>query len=164
MHIILTCSSWFSQHILEIVGMLVNSALAIWIVRTLQKNLADKRVLKDHFIIEIKEIRKLYENIVFDLNRSASKPKDLIPLFKLYSVQTKSLMTLVYDAYEIDPYLLKPYQIELRELVTEMSEFIEGFQDNVVLNLGATSRNQLMVFHQKNQCLFNEIIILINRA
>ena len=49
-------SDWIS-----IIGIIINSSLSIWLVITIQNRLTNKRVLKDHFITEIKDIRSEYK-------------------------------------------------------------------------------------------------------
>ena len=66
-----SCLNFFSSleaaDWIALFGVLVNAGLAYWIVRTIQNNLTNKRVLKDHFINEIKEIRNDYKTCLNNL-------------------------------------------------------------------------------------------------
>ena len=67
----------FSDYI-EITGIIVNFFLAIWIVKTIQNKLTNKRVLKDHFISEIKELRVEYNAYIKDCYDGKLIPKETL--------------------------------------------------------------------------------------
>ena len=96
---------------IALLGVAVNAGLAYWIVRTIQNKLTNKRVLKDHFINEIKEIRNDYKTCLNNLYSNNTHPHRVIPWFKLMNIKVDDLMTIVYTKYKIDKSKLKPYQI-----------------------------------------------------
>ena len=57
-------SRFFSEFaisdLINFIGILVNAYLAYWIVKKLQDKVNNKRVLKDHFINETKELNEVY--------------------------------------------------------------------------------------------------------
>lgn len=147
---------------ISVVGIIVNSLLAIWIVRTLQSNLANKRYLKDHLIQEIKNLRNEYSKFLNELNSGNMKPQKVAPWFKLMNIKVHDTMELVNEKYKIDKDLLKNYQVELRDLVTEFEEFNTNYRKNCNIQLGSQSLRHLIQFQQKNQSKFNKLIININ--
>lgn len=147
---------------ISVVGIIVNSLLAIWIVRTLQSNLANKRYLKDHLIQEIKNLRNEYSKFLNELNSGNMKPQKVAPWFKLMNIKVHDTMELVNEKYKIDKDLLKNYQVELRDLVTEFEEFNTNYRKNCNIQLGSQSLRDLIQFQQKNQSKFNKLIININ--
>lgn len=148
---------------IAVFGVLVNAGLAYWIVRTIQNKLTNKRVLKDHFINEIKEIRNEYKTCLNNLYSNNTHPHRVIPWFKLMNIKVDDLMKIVYTKYKIDRSKLKPYQIELRDLITNNNDFMAQYNsDKVTFTEG--SRSQLIKFQQSHNQLFNEIIITINDA
>lgn len=112
---------------IALIGVIVNSILAYWIVRTIQNKLTNKRVLKDHFINEIKEIRNDYKTCLNNLYLNTTHPHRVIPWFKLMNIKVTDLMTLINTKYKIDKDKLKPYQIELQELITNNEDFMNQY-------------------------------------
>jgi len=150
-------SDWIS-----IAGIFINSALAIWIVKKIQNRLTNKRVLKDHFIAEIKEIRDEYRCFLNDLYASKKTASVIIPWFKLMNIKTNDVLELINVKYEIDKTILSPYQNNLRELITENKDFIENYNKNCPIVFSEISKTQIIKFQQDNNHLFNEIIVKIN--
>ncbi|TYA78538.1 hypothetical protein [Seonamhaeicola marinus] len=148
--------------IIAIVGVIVNSLLAIWIVKTLQNNLTNKRYLKDHVIEEIKDLRNEYKKFLNELYQGRLKPKQILPWFKLMNIKTQDVMEIINQKYGLDKESLKSYQIELRNMVTEQEEFSENFKQNKCFTLKESSLRDLLLFQQNNNSKFNQLIIDIN--
>jgi hypothetical protein len=155
----LTLADWIS-----LIGIIINSILAYWIVRTIQNKLTNKRVLKDHFISEIKEIRGEYKEFLNNLYSSKIHSGKVIPWFKLMNIKVDNILDLAVRRYRLDNKALNPYQNQLRDLITDNVDFINQFGLDVPLNLSQDSKNQLIRFQQQHNHLFNEIIIKINDA
>lgn len=155
--IILNPADWIA-----IAGILVNSALTIWIVRTIQNRLTNKRVLKDHFIVEIKEIRSEYKCFLNKLYANKMTAQSIIPWFKLMNIKINDIIDLISEKYRIDKTILKPYQNDLRELITENEDFIKMFKSDKPIDFSDNSKNQFIKFQQENNHLFNKIIVKIN--
>lgn len=155
--ITLEANDWIS-----IAGIVVNSVLAVWIVRTIQNKLTNKRVLKDHFIMEIKEIRIEYKCFLNNLYSSKTVAKSIIPWFKLMNIKVNDIMDLINEKYNIDKAILNPYQNDLRELITENKDFIMNFESKDAIDFSEVSKTQFIKFQQDNNYLFNKIIVKIN--
>lgn len=147
-----------------IVGIIVNAALAYWIVSTIQNKLTNRRILKDHFINEVKEIRNEYRLWMNSLYSNKIPPKRVIPWFKLMNVKVTDLMILIHDKYQIDKLVLTPYQRDLQELVTNNEDFISQFRNSKPIEFSEVSKNSFLKFQQDNNHLFNTIIVKINDA
>jgi len=143
-------------------AVLINGGLAFWIVRTIQNKLANKRVLKDHFIAEIKEVREQYKCQLNNLYSGKCKPKELLPWFKLMNIKVNDLMTLVNQKYKIDKEKLKPYQTDLRNVVTESEDYINNFKQNREIEFSDKSKTDIIQFQQLNNSIFNELIVSVN--
>jgi hypothetical protein len=148
---------------IALLGVVVNAGLAYWIVRTIQNKLTNKRVLKDHFINEIKEIRNDYKTCLNDLYSNNTHPHRVIPWFKLMNIKVDDLMTIIRKKYCIDKDKLKPFQLELQELITNNEDFMAQYNREKIV-FSQTSRTKLIKFQQSHNQLFNEIIIAINDA
>lgn len=147
---------------ISIVAVLINLALAIWIVRTLQNSLTNKRYLKTHFIDEIKKIQEDYRSFLDSLYSKKLKPKEIIPWFKLMNIQIQDLMSLIKEKYKLDKDPLKNYHTSLRLTITELDEFIENYNDNNEIELGKDSLEKIIKFQQDNNSEFNKLIVKIN--
>ncbi len=150
-------SDWIS-----IAGIIINSVLAVWIVKTIQNRLTNKRVLKDHFITEIKEIRTEYRSFLNDLYTSKKIAKSILSWFKLMNIKVSDIINLINEKYKIDKTILDPYQNQLRELITENEDFISQFKNNEPIEFSEKSKTQIIKFQQDNSHLFNKIIVQIN--
>lgn len=150
------------SNIINILGIGVNSLLAVWIVRTLQSNLTNKRYLKDHLIQEVKDLRSEYKRFLNELNSGNLKPRRILPWFKLMNIKVQDTMEIISQKYDVKEDLLKSYQVDLRELVTELEEFNLNFKDNKVITLKESSLRELIKFQQTNNSRFNSLIITIN--
>lgn len=147
---------------IDIVGLLVNSLLAFWIVRTIQNKLTNKRVLKDHFINEVKEIRNEYRQCLSNLHSSKTHASRVIPWFKLMNIKVDDLMQIMNKKYKVDSKILNPYQNELRELITESTDFISQYSKEQNLEFSETTKSRIIIFQQEHNHLFNDLIIQIN--
>jgi len=151
-----------ASDIIAIIGVIVNSFLAIWIVITLQNNLANKRYLKDHLIQEVKDLRGEYKKFLNELYQGKLRPKQILPWFKLMNIKTQDVMEIVNQKYGLDKDILRNYQIELRNIVTEQEEFNENFKENNCFPLKESSLKEILQFQQNNNSKFNKLIIEIN--
>lgn len=155
----LEASDW-----IDIIGIVVNACLGLWIVHTIQSRATNRRVLKDHFIAEVKNIREEYKKLLSKLYGSSVPPKTIVPWFKLMNLKTYDLQNILEQRYKIPKKLLEPYQIELRELITESNDFISQFNNGTLLVLSSDLQNKLIRFQQSYDYVFNHIITKINDA
>lgn len=149
-------------NIITLIGILVNAALAVWIVNSLQSNQKNKRFLKDHLIQEIKDLRCEYRKFLSELYSGHLKPKQILPWFKLMNIKIQDTMDIVNQKYKVEKGFLKCYQMELRELVTELKEFNANFKNNDSLRLNENSLKEIIKFQQDYNSRFNSLIIQIN--
>ncbi|WP_026838313.1 hypothetical protein [Gillisia sp. JM1] len=149
---------------INIFSVILNAILAIWIINTIQNRLNNKRVLKDYFINEVKDIRGEYRILLNEIYRSKIKPNKISPWLKLMNIRTNDLMDIILKKHRVSENFLRPYHIDLRNLITEDANFIQSFKLNEEFVLTEKSKKDLIVFQQKNNSLFNKLIIEINDA
>lgn len=147
---------------INIAAIIVNSFLAFWIVRTIQNRLTNKRVLKDHFINEIKEIRSEYRNCLNRLHSNKAIAKSILPWFKLMNIKVNDLMDILNKKYKLEKDLLLPYQRDLQELVTNNEDFIRYFKTTEPVQFSEQSKIQFIKFQQDHNQIFTNIIVKIN--
>jgi hypothetical protein len=153
----LETSDWIT--ISEIV---VSAIIGIWIVRTVQNKLTNKRFLKDHLIEEVKGIRSEFRQFFQSLSNGKIRPKKVAPWLKLMNIKIRDVMSIVNSEYGLSSKKLEPYQVDLRALVMEFPEFEANFQRNTLIKLNEESQTRLIHFQQNHSHLFNDLIIEIN--
>lgn len=149
---------------IAILSLCLNLGFGIWVVYVLQNNLSNRRVLKDHFISEVKELRKEYISYLNILYLDKAKTKSVLPWFKLMNVKTENLMNILSHKYKTDSDLLNPYQNDLRDLVTDNPDFISQFSSTETVTFSNISKNTFIEFQTTHSHLFNDLIISINDA
>lgn len=149
---------------IDLLGIIVNSFLAFWIIRTIQTRLNNKRILKDHFITEMKDIRNDYKSFFTNLYGNQMYPKTPTPWFKLMNIKVNDLLEIMHAKYQIDKTILLPYQLTLQELITNNVDFIKQFKIDKPIKFSEDSRIKFIKFQQENNHLFNDIIVKINDA
>ena len=146
---------------IDVIAIIANVLLTIWIVLVIQDRSNNKRILKDYYINEIKELKNDYKVYLTNLYLCKVSPKNIIPWFKLMNIKVTDIMDEINCIYKIDKNTLNPYQNELRDLLTDNEDFNNQFNDEK-LNLSTTSKNSLIKFQQEKNKLFNQIILKIN--
>jgi len=124
--------------------------------------LANKRYLKDYLIAEIKDLKAEYGKFLSELYSGKSKPKRITPWFKLMNIKVQDTMEIVSKKYKIDKGILKNYQIELRNFVTDLEEFESNYKKDNYIQLSSKSQGELIQFQQDNNSKFSSLIIKIN--
>jgi len=147
---------------IDIASIVVNFFLAIWIVTVFQDKLNNKRVLKDHLINEVKDIRDDYRTFLNILYSNKSEPSQIAPWFKLMNIKINDILDLISKNHSIDRKILYPYQVELRDIITEFDEYIDNYISNTNITLLPTSQLSIIQFEQRNNHIFNDIIVIIN--
>lgn len=152
-------SDWIS-----IVSLIIHSLLAVWIVTNIQKNQTNKRVLKDFIIKEFLDIRSQYKNKIDNIYYSKVHPKPLLPWFKLMNIKVRNLMSIANSKYKINENKLHPFQVQLREMITENESFITAYSSDCEIKLSDSDKTKIIQFLQENIHLFNDLIVEINDA
>lgn len=147
---------------IQIASIVINSGLAIWIIITIQNRFTNRRILKDHFINEFKDIKSEYKNCLNNLFANKTRAKNVIPWLKLMNIKVSDLMEIANNKYKIDKNKLSVYQVDFGEIIVNSDEFVSQFSSNGLISLSDTTRTKLIYFQQVNAHIFNDIIIEIN--
>ncbi|SHG37471.1 hypothetical protein SAMN05443549_103432 [Flavobacterium fluvii] len=161
--VVFNCSLDFSDCI-EIFGIIVNFFLAIWIVRTIQNKLNNKRVLKDHFISEIKELRIEYNDYIKNCYAGNLIPQDTLRWFKLINIKTIHLMGEISNLYKVNCPELNSFHNDLRDIITNAPEYSTNFRRNNPVAFSSITKRQIDLIQLTHYGLFNKLIRLVNDA
>jgi hypothetical protein len=151
-----------TSDIINLIGLIIHSTLAVYIVIILQKNLANKRHLKDFLISEIKNLRIEYKKFFNELCSGNLRAKKIIPWLKLLNIKSYNTLKIIKKKYKVKKNYLNSYQVELKKLVTELDEFNLNYKENKKIALKEESFSKLIKFQQENSSKFSSIIIMIN--
>jgi hypothetical protein len=161
--VVLKFSLEFSDYI-EIFGIIVNFILAIWIVQTIQNKLTNKRVLKDHFICEIKELRLEYNDYIKNCYAGNLIPQETLRWFKLINIKTIHLMNDVQDLYKVSCPELTSFHNDLRDIITNSTEYSTNFRPNTPVVFSSITKRQMDLIQLTHYGLFNKLVRLVNDA
>ena len=154
----MTTSDWIS-----IFGIIANGIIAWWIVLEIQKNVNNRRILKDHFINEIKEIRNDYVLKLKEIYYDKCEPQKLFYWFKSMDIKVNDLMEFINEKYKkIEKNKLIPYTRDLKKLISDDEDFIKLYKKNKITDFSIILKNKINSFQQENNRIFNDVIISIN--
>ena len=157
-------SNFSVSDLINVIGIVINFFLAIWIINKIQSNATNRRTLKDHFINETKDIRQHYSSFLSDLSLSKVNAKEIPSWFKLMNIKCQNLLDFLNSKYKIHKDVLNPYTVELRSIVTGLNEFNSNYKGNKKIKLQEDSKSELIKFQQKHNQIFNDLIMKINDA
>lgn len=152
------------SNFIDILGIIVNSLLALWIVQTIQNKLANKRVLKDHFISEVKDIRTEYNEYIKDIYGERLIPRETLRAFKLLNIKKDNLLSDIADIYKVAEPNLNSFHVDLRELITNSPEYSANFRNNSPVSFSGVTKIKLDRIQVNYNGVFNKLIIKINDA
>jgi len=149
--------------LISIFGIIVNVFIAWFIISKIQKNANNRRILKDHFINEIKEIRNEYILILNEIYHDKCKPQELLYQLKSMDIKVNDLMEIINEKYKkIEKKKLTPYTRELKKLINVDKNFIKSYKENKITKFSMILKNEINIFQKKHNSLFNQVIIDIN--
>jgi len=155
------CNLSYSDWI-NILGVIVNAFLAIYIVKKIQEKSTNKRYLKDYTINEVIKIRNDYRAFFDNLYLNQMESFDIMSWFKLMNIRINDLTEIINNYYYIENNIFDPYTIRLRYLFDNNDNYIRAFSNKEKIVLDENSGNTFIHFQQENINLFNKIIIHIN--
>lgn len=149
------------SNIIDIVSLLVNTILAIYIVNNVQKNQNNERVIKDHFINEVKLVKDQYAVFYKDVIYGRLTAKQMLEWFKLMNIKILEISKMLNEQYKIADNIFNPYIIDLPQLITDDACYISQFRSNS-FTIDVQLKRKIFDFHSRNLQIFNKCILLIN--
>lgn len=152
--------------VIDFLGIIVAAWVAVWIVNTIQKKIDNLRSIKDHLINEIVDIRRLYREMIEKTINGEYRPRDVKRQLRLLSARVTDLIRLANAQFNncVNRDFLLPYQLDLSIMITYDENFENAFRNNDLFSLNAISQNDLARFLAEKDHLFNELIVIINKA
>jgi hypothetical protein len=150
------------SNLIDLLGMVVNVLLTIWIVTTIQDRQSNRRVLKDHYIERLIRIQSDYEIFFSRAYAGELVPAETLHWFKLENIRINNLLKFLCTNYQIDHHHLHPYQIDLNRIIVDDPAFTASYNTNNRIIFSGNSKQKLMKFQESNESLFLEMIEKIN--
>lgn len=150
--------------IVELIGIIVNAFLAIWIVTQIQKNQNNERSIKDHFINEVIELRVDCRNFLKSVYLGSKTQNEIISSLQLIGIKSTHLMNVLNFSFRLDKSYLDRYIYELNQIITGDSNFEQGKSPDAKIEITKKTQKDLLKFQSDHQHTFNGLILGINEA
>lgn len=149
-------AAWLSL-VVSIAGVLVTC----WLAVSVQSGFNNRRILKDHFIREILEIRQEYLDLLRRLQVGDVFAKEVTFLFQQINIRVEDLMPILVEQFKLTQNF-RDYHINILSTVTEIPEYTTKFRGNGKVFLRKDSKEILQSAHANNMGVFTKVIIEIN--
>lgn len=148
--------------IVNFFGILVNGFLAWWIVSSIQKKQNNVRIIKDHFINEIKDLRSDCKKFLQKVYSGDCTQNEIITTTRLIGIKSSDLLTIFNRRLLINHAYLHSYHIELNRILTDDTGFLVANGDGLKVRLSAQGKLQLLQFQSQHNSRFNDLILEVN--
>jgi hypothetical protein len=148
--------------LVNFIGIIVNGFLAWWIVNSIQKRMKDERTIKDHFILEIKDLRGDCRGLLTSIFSGKRTPDEMIFSLKLIGIKSTHLLDIFDTNFKISKNYLNQYLVEINQIITDDSNFIANANTNNKITLSDQTQRAILRFQAQHQMVFNNLILLVN--
>jgi hypothetical protein len=150
-------SDWIS-----ISGIVITSAVGLWIGVSVRRNFTINRSVKDYFISECQDIKKSYGIFLNCLYKDSKSSKSIIEWFKLMSIKIDIFEKFLKEEFKVDPQILITHN-QLKQFITETDEFNETFNEPT-FKLTSPIKRKIVEIHEGFSKELTKIVIQINKA
>ncbi|UBD77491.1 hypothetical protein K6V26_14655 [Parabacteroides goldsteinii] len=154
----LTKSDWIS-----VINIIVTSLIGIWLALIVQKNFTTNRAVKDYYIQEISEVRKLYVDFLNNIYKGRISAKAIKEWFKVVSNRIDCVEKSVNESFRIKNSDIYKTHSEIQSYITGTDEFNDGYRDEQLV-FSESVKNEILIYHTKLLHCFMELVIKINHA
>lgn len=152
-------SDWINA--VDVFVSIVGLGVAIWVGYTLQVALTAERTIKEILIKEIEKLSDKYNLLYSKTLEEGINPRLILSWFKSFNIEADTLLKKTNEMYGIDCSFLKPFQTDLRELITNDESYMNNFKSEIFKPSNALI-NDIQGFHKNNYHLFLDLICKIN--
>jgi hypothetical protein len=149
--------------IVNVIGIVVSSYLAWWIVYTIQKKIDNQRTYKDYLIEEVKELKKIYIDYLKTLENGIP-PKKIPIWFKSTGYIKNHIVNEInefVDEGELLTSKLNSYHIDLVYLITDHESYKMAYNEDA-FSLKGDLLHKVIEFQGKDKSIFSNLIKAIN--
>lgn len=142
-----------TSDIIAIADIVINAILAITIIVIIERKMTTKRVLKDYFINEIKNIQEEYSFFIQDIITGKQNAKSLLPWFKIMNMRISRLEETFQKELKIKPSIYS-LSTEIQISITETDEFNDSFKEDKL----SPSENLKTLIYEMQKKIFEEFV------
>lgn len=127
------------------------------------KKFTINRAIKDYYIQEIKDVRKLYVDFLNNVYKGKISAKNIKEWFKIVSNRINCVERSLNDSFYIKDSNIGRIHSEIQNFITGTDDFNNGYR-NDRLAFRETTKNEILVYHTKLLECFTDVVVKINRA
>lgn len=150
--------------VISLLSLSVQLFFGVWVVKSVQNSLNNKRVLKDLFIKEIFDLRLMYSTEIMQLRDGSAQPRGILRNLKNVSIQSNALVDKIKSVYDVNTDQLLRFHTDLLNQITESDEYKRSYSGNLQLFTETKSLRELDRFYEVRNSIFIAMIIEINNA
>jgi|CXWL01.1.fsa_nt_gi hypothetical protein len=132
--------------------------LTYWLVSVVQNGINNRRLLKDHYIREVLEVRSEYFDLLRSLQAGELKSKDVQYRFQQLSIRVDDLMPSIMEEFSSVKDDLSAYHLSILTGVSELDEYQRKYKRNSKVFTTIKSKESLQAIHRCSIGTFNAII------
>ena len=151
-------SDWIS-----ICNLIITSFIGIWLVLIVQKNLTINRAIKDYYIQEINDVRKLYIDFLNNIYKGNRSAKNIKEWFKIISNRIECVERSLNESFYIKDSNISKIHSEIQNFITGTEDFNNGYRDSKLI-FNESTKNEILVFHTNLIKCFIDVVVKINQA
>lgn len=151
-------SDWIS-----ICNLIITSAIGIWLALIVQKNFTINRAIKDYYIQEIQDVRKLYVDFFNNVYNGKRSAKNIREWLKIVSNRINCVERSLNDSFYIKDSNIGKIHSEIQNFITGTDDFNNGYRAEKLI-FRETTKNEILAYHIRLLECFMDVVVKINRA
>lgn len=156
-------SSLSSSDYIQILGIVVTSAIGVWIARGIQNNVNQSRCLRDFFIGELSALQEDYRNFTNQIFSGKLSASDIKVTFKSFTTRTTTIDDFIHQNFKVEGTIIKDAHTQLQQELTDHDEFNSQFNSESVV-FSSTPKQQFQALHLNLSKAITQRIITVNEA
>lgn len=148
---------------LTLLGIIVGGYIAVWVVRSLQRQLNNEQSLKDYFGKELIGIRDGYRQLLDGIQSESLKPVAINSQLKRLNRRLNDLMLFLNTEFEEDPKIFQKYSIGLLRIIEDDPDFSEQYKGDCIFKPSAQLVDKLMGLEADYSLKFHQVFTKIYR-
>ena len=157
-----TLSKIDTPEILSIIDITVTAALGVYVVWVIQSKLTRNRAIKDYYISELIEVKKLYSSFFNKLYKNEYKAKDLKNWFKILSNRIRILEENIGCSFKTDSLQLLEEHSKIQIYITNLEEFNNSWLKKVIFK--DQTKNEILNYYTDFNNIIHKSIVKVNMA
>jgi hypothetical protein len=155
----LTKSDWIA-----VANIVVTSFIGIWLASVVQRNITANRIIKDYYIQEIQDLRKLYLNFFSRIYKGECSATNMREWLKIVSNRIDCIKDGLDDSFYMkDSNKIHKTHADIRTFITGTNDFNEQYQEPS-LKFSENTKNEILKYHNELLHCFTIIVVDINHA